>query len=51
MTVRERVLASRLIEKIENNSDYAKQIGLSYMVVKESCDSKSESAREGRKSV
>lgn len=30
MTAYERVLASRLIEKIENNRDYAKQIGLSY---------------------
>lgn len=30
MTTRERVLASRLIQKIENNESYAKQIGLSY---------------------
>lgn len=30
MTTRERVLASRLIQKIDSNSNYAKQIGLSY---------------------
>ena len=30
MTARERVLASRLIQKIDNNENYAKQIGLSY---------------------
>lgn len=29
MTVKERVLASRLVQKIESNSAYAKQIGLS----------------------
>ena len=32
MTVRERVLASRLIQKIDKNEIYARQIGLSYMV-------------------
>lgn len=32
MTVRERVLMSKLIQKIENNESYAKQIGLSYSV-------------------
>lgn len=30
LTVRERVIASRLIQKVENNDHYAKQIGLSY---------------------
>ena len=30
MTVRERVLASRLIQKIDSQKDYAKQIGLDY---------------------
>ena len=34
MTVRERVLLSRLIEKIENNHEYARQIGLSYKMTK-----------------
>ena len=29
MTARERVLASRLIQKIDNNESYARQIGLS----------------------
>ena len=33
MTVRERVLANRLIQKIDDNERYAKQIGLSYVVV------------------
>ena len=32
MTARERVLASRLIQKIDNNESYARQIGLSYTV-------------------
>lgn len=32
MTARERVLASRLIQKIDNNNSYAREIGLSYMV-------------------
>ena len=32
MTARERVLASRLIKKIDNNKSYANQIGLSYTV-------------------
>lgn len=32
MTVRERVLTSRLIQKIDNNSNYSRQIGLSYTV-------------------
>ena len=32
MTARERVLASRLIQKIDNNENYARQIGLSYAV-------------------
>lgn len=32
MTVRERVLASRLIQKIDNNEQYARQIGLSCAV-------------------
>lgn len=32
MTVRERVLTSRLIQKIDNNNIYARQIGLSYAV-------------------
>ncbi|MBQ6833224.1 MAG: hypothetical protein IJO55_02260, partial [Lachnospiraceae bacterium] len=30
MTVRERVLASRLIQKIDNHEKYAGEIGLSY---------------------
>lgn len=30
MTTRERVLTSRLIQKIDTNKNYAKQIGLSY---------------------
>lgn len=30
MTVRERVIASHLIQKAENQGDYARQIGLSY---------------------
>ena len=34
MTVRERVLLSRLIEKIENNHEYARQLGLSYKMTK-----------------
>lgn len=33
MTVRERVLASRLIQKIDNQSDYAKHIGIGYTIV------------------
>ena len=32
MTVRERVIASRLIHKIDNNERYARQIGLSCAV-------------------
>lgn len=32
MTVRERVLASRLIQKIDNNEQYARKIGLSCTV-------------------
>lgn len=32
MTARERVLASRLIQKIDNNELYARQIGLSCAV-------------------
>ena len=32
MTARERVLASRLIQKIDNNNYYARQIGLYYTV-------------------
>ena len=32
MTVRERVMVSRLIEKIEIQSDYASKIGLSYQL-------------------
>lgn len=32
MTARECVLASRLIQKIDNNENYARQIGLSYAV-------------------
>ena len=32
VTTRARVLASRLIEKIDNNESYARQIGLSYAV-------------------
>ena len=32
MTARERVLASRLILKIDNNEQYARQIGLSCAV-------------------
>ena len=32
MTARECVLASRLIQKIDNNESYARQIGLSYAV-------------------
>ena len=34
MTVRERVLVSRLIEKIDNNPEYTRQIGLSYEMTK-----------------
>ena len=30
MTVRERVLTSRLIQKIDTHDSYARQIGLSY---------------------
>lgn len=30
MTARERVLASRLTQKIDNNESYARQLGLSY---------------------
>ena len=30
MTVRERVLTSRLIQKIDHNENYARQIGLGY---------------------
>ena len=33
MTVRERLLASRLVQKIDNNREYANQIGLSYTAV------------------
>ena len=36
MTARERVLASRLIQKIDHNESYAKQIGLSYMIIQTS---------------
>lgn len=32
MTARESVLASRLIQKIDNNESYARLIGLSYAV-------------------
>ena len=32
MTVRERVLASRLIERIDRNDSFAKRVGLSYTV-------------------
>lgn len=32
MTVRERILAKRLIQKIEHNKSYANQIGLSYVL-------------------
>lgn len=32
MTVRERVLASRLVQKIDNNEQYARQIGLNCAV-------------------
>ena len=32
MTVRERVLASRLIEKIGRNGSFAKQVGLSFVM-------------------
>lgn len=33
MTVRERVLASRIIQKAEGQEDYAKQIGLDCKIV------------------
>ena len=33
MTVRERVIASRLISKVDEQSSYAKQIGISYEVL------------------
>ena len=33
MTVRERVLSSRLIEKIDNQREYTKSIGISYTLV------------------
>lgn len=32
MTVRERVLTSRLIQKIDSHSSYAKSIGIDYTV-------------------
>lgn len=32
MTVRERVLTNRLIQKIDSNDSYTRQIGLSYTV-------------------
>ena len=35
MTVRERILAIQLIEKIEKNAEYAKKIGITAYVVKE----------------
>ena len=38
MTVRERVLTSRLIQKIDNNESYARRIGLNYVVsIAEEC--------------
>ena len=45
MTVKERVLASRLIQKIQNNENYAKQIGLNYKVTTAGVD------KESRKSI
>ena len=42
MTVRERVLISRLIQKIDANDNYAKQIGL-YYVASEVISTKSNS--------
>ena len=33
MTVRERIIASRLIQKIDNQASYANQIGLSYSLL------------------
>lgn len=41
MTVRERMLVLRLMEKTENNPDYAKKLGLS-IVIKTNMDELSE---------
>ena len=49
MTVRERVLAERLIQKIDNNDSYAKQIGLSYTV--ESREDKNQSVRKENRTI
>lgn len=38
MTVRERVLASRLIQKIDNNEQYAREIGLDGKVTQRFAD-------------
>lgn len=45
MTVRERVLSSRLILKLDGKETYAKQIGLSYVV------SMCEADKDNRKTV
>ena len=45
MTVRERVLASRLVDKIDAQSRYAQRIGLSYKLDTESA------SNEGNTSV
>ena len=37
MTVKERVLISRLIQKIESSDGYARQIGLGYAMMTEGC--------------
>ena len=50
MTAKERVLASRLIQKIDNNPSYAIQIGVSYrMSTAGSKKSKSESVQKREK--
>lgn len=43
MTVRERILALRLLEKQERNPEYAKQIGIQVSIVK-----KNPKGKEGR---
>ena len=48
MTTRERVLASRLIKKIDNNKNYARQIGLSYAVSTAGANKKQQGRSEKR---
>ena len=49
MTVRERVIASRLIMKIDAQSSYAKQIGLSYEVTPKENNRKENHQKENKK--